>query len=379
MTTGAIGKFKSSRPSSSRTARPAAQRPRPGSHQRSWASLRPRGLHRRPRHRQHSWSRTSTGRRSTSSTQRHSSPDLHDPRQPDPAQRRDRHAELRRRRPTTPRASTTAASRGSDQPRRRLPLRDAAKPHAGRGRRRRGLQPARQVRHRDRDRGGAVRLPDGALGPRPGHLRARGPSTTAFLVLKRSTRGSASGPRSSRPTRRSTGSISPARSMSAASRFASDACPPGKVTKPGEVFDLAANTLAALGNKAPENRGAGGRSEVEGRQLSGAGGNRQRLQRDPERRRQAVRRVLSVLRRGPVRQLDPVPDRGGRPAATGHPLDSVNRPTAATGSCPASCTPTRFRRSTSRPTCRRTRPTTRRWSRGAVEAPLAASRGHPFA
>ena len=45
---------------------------------------------------------------------------------------------------------------------------------------------------------------------------------------------------------------------------------------------------------------------------------------------------------------------------------------AATRSCPASCTPTRFRRRTSRPTCRRTRPTTRRCSRGAVEAPLAA-------
>ena len=68
---------------------------------------------------------------------------------------------------------------------------------------------------------------------------------------------------------------------------------------------------------------------------------------------------------------------GRRPAARAR--WTASRPTAATRSCPASCTPTRFRRPTSRPTCRRTRPTTRRWSRGALEAPLAASRAHCFA
>jgi hypothetical protein len=71
-------------------------------------------------------------------------------------------------------------------------------------------------------------------------------------------------------------------------------CPTGKVSKTGPFLDLTDNTLAELDNKVPEKwEGlAIGPQLNDGYLLSSAGGHRQRLQRDPERRRCPVRRVF---------------------------------------------------------------------------------------
>ena len=175
-------------------------------------------------------------------------------------------------------------------------------------------------------------------------------STITSSWSSNATTGASASERSSRPrTRRSFASTSTARPMSAMSPSLRQrlSCGQGHQDRslprprrqhPGRARQQGAGEVGRTGH----------RPTSQGRQVPPAGGHRQRLQRDPERRRRAVRRVFPVHRRRSFRLLDPVPTRPDhrlffhrRPASALAELEAV------TSSCPACCTPIRCRPPTS--------------------------------